>query len=363
MSEQKQLLTHSRQDCFKTCRRRAWFLYEKGIRRSLDAKALRQGTAYHDGMEVIGNGGTHTDACLAARKRYEGTPDAFDEYEWQVERETVERLICGYDWRWGEARLEHVATEMQFELPLINPETGKATPVFNLGGKIDGIVRLTDGRLAVKEHKLFGDDISQDSQLWRRMRIDHQVSLYVLAARRLGFEVDAVLYDVARKPTIKPTMVPILDDLGAKVVINSLTGNRVKTERGQWRQTGDKDKGYVLQERQMTPEEFGEKLSEDISKRPEFYFQRIEVARMDQDLREYEYDLWEIQKTLREAQLSDRWFRTVNKNTCDYCPVFDLCCNAGFDPDGPLPEGYIRVANVHPELSLCKQNEPVLNVA
>jgi hypothetical protein len=230
----------------------------------------------------------------------------------------------------------------------LNPKTKAAAKVFRLAGKIDGIVRLEDGRLAVKESKLLGDDIGPDADLWRRLRIDHQISMYVTAARRLGYHCEAVLYDVTRKPTIKPGQVPILDALGAKVVINQF-GDRVKTDRGEWRQTGDKERGYVLQARRMTPEEWGEKLNEDIGQRPEFYFARVEVPRLDQDLDEYQSELWEIQQTIRDAQRTGRWFRTVNKDTCSWCSVFGLCTE-GWKPGDPLPEGFERVENVHPEL-------------
>ena len=353
-----QLLTHSRQDSFKSCRRKHWFAYEQAIRRDTDAKALRMGSAFHDGLEAIGNGLSLDDAITPIYKRYEHVPENFDVLKWEFERETVLRLVAGYAWRWSEMHLEHIATERSFELELRNPATGKSTPIFSLAGKIDGIVRLGDGRLAVMEHKLLGDDISQDSDLWRRMRIDHQVSLYVLAARRLGHDVDTVLYDVARKPTIAPTNVPILDELGAKIVLNG-SGIRVKTQKGLWRQTGDKELGYALQERPMSAEEWGEKLNDDIAGRPDFYFQRVEVPRMDADLREYEEELWDIQQTIREAQKSNRWFRTVNKNTCGFCPYFDLCSNREFDPNGPLPIGFVRVEDPHPELSLNRENSHV----
>ncbi len=351
-----QLLTHSRINSFKTCRKLHWFQYEQAIRRDTDAKALRMGSVFHDGLEAIGNGLSLDDAVSPIYERYRFCPDGFDQLEWEYERETVLRLVAGYAWRWSEMHLEHIATEQSFTTDLKNPETDCATPTWDLAGKIDGIVRLSDGRLAVMEHKLLGDDISPTSDLWPRMRMDHQVSLYVLAARRLGYEVDTVLYDVARKPTIAPTNVPILDADGLKIVLDC-DGNRVLTKQGKPRQTGDTELGYVLQSRPMTAEEWGEKLNNDIAERPDFYFQRVEVPRMDADLLEYEYELWDIQLTIREAQKSDRWFRTVNKNTCSFCPVFDLCSNRDFDPNGPLPAGYVRVANTHPELSLSLNRE------
>jgi hypothetical protein len=344
----KELLTHSRQDCFKTCRRKHHFAYELGLRRIDDAKALRMGSAFHEGIEKLGKGMGLDEACQAVRGKYSKPPLFMDSYEWLMEMETVLRLVCAYQWKWESSQLEHIAVELQFQLPLVNPETNKPTPHFNLAGKIDAIVKLEDGRLAVKESKLLGDDISQESDLWRRLRIDHQISLYMLAARQLGYPVATVLYDVTRKPTIAPTAVPILDELGAKIVLSEF-GNRVKTERGQWRQTGDKEKGFVLQTRQMNQEEWGEKLTADICERPDYYFARVEVARLDQDLDEYRAELWDIQQTIREAQKKNRWYRTVNKQTCSYCAYFQICANAQ-NIGTVAPEGFEFVYDRHPEL-------------
>jgi hypothetical protein len=160
-----QLLTHSRQDSFKVCRKKHWFAYELGLRRSLDAKALRMGSAYHTGLEQLGLGHDLATAVEAARLAYGTTPDGFDEYDWAIESETVIRLLCGYQWRWQNDGLEYIASEQSFELPLLNPATGKPSKIFATAGKIDGIVKLEDGRLAVKESKLLGDDIGPDSDL------------------------------------------------------------------------------------------------------------------------------------------------------------------------------------------------------
>jgi hypothetical protein len=314
------------------------------------------GSAFHAGIEALGKSEGVDAAVSAVRIYYDGFADAYDRYEWEIECETVVRLICGYQWRWSNDQLENVATEMPFRIPLRNPETGKTTPLWDLAGKIDGIVRR-DGRLGVKESKLLGDDIGNESDLWPRLRIDHQISMYVLAARKLGFAVDHVYYDVTRKPTIKPNAVPVLDNLGAKIVLDA-RGERVKTERKEWRQTGDTAKGYILQTRPMTIEEWGERLTNDIAERPDFYYVRREIPRLDQDLAEYEAELWEIQRTIREAQKSGHHFRTANKNTCAFCSFFGLC-TSGFDVErDALPEGFVKVSDVHPELEgNCNGND------
>lgn len=344
-----ELLTHSRLDCFKTCRKKHQYAYELGIRSVVDAKALRMGSAYHAGIEQLGKGLGLEEAVNAARGHYERQPDFMPDYEWSIECETVVRLLCGYEWRWSHDPIRNVATEQSFELPLRNPETGKTTPLFKLAGKIDGIVELQESnRLAVKESKLLGDDIGVESDLWRRLRIDHQISMYVLAARRLGYAVDCVYYDVTRKPTIGATAVPLIDELGTKIVLDA-NGERVKTDRGLWRQTGDKEKGYVLQTRPMTVDEWGEKLNEDIAARPDFYYARREIARLDQDLNEYETEIWQIKDAVRDAQKKGHHFKTANKNTCQFCNFFSMC-TSGWKEGDPLPEGLQYVGNKHPEL-------------
>lgn len=356
MAEHPQLLTHSRQDTFKTCRKRHWFAYELGIRPIHDARAIRMGSAGHAGIEALGNGLDIDAAVEVADLYYQAIPEFAEPLEWDYERETVIRLLCGYAWRWQDDGLQYVKTEFPFELPLNNSATGRPTPNFRLAGKTDGIVRLADGRLAVKETKFQSEDLNDASDLWRRLQIDHQISLYVLAARKKGYQVESVLYDAIRKPTIRPTPVPLLDELGAKVVLDEY-GIRVRTERGQWRQTGDKEKGWLLQQRPMTAAEWGDKLNEDIAARPDWYYARREIARLDADLEEYETELWDIQKAMRDAQLNDRHYRTCNKETCAWCPYFGPC-SARFDMSGAVPDGFVRVSNIHPELGDRNVNRP-----
>ena len=351
--EMMQLLTHSRGASFKSCRRRHWFEYELGIRPAIDGKSLRMGSAYHAGLEVLGKGGDIADACNAARNHYAGIGD----YDFDVERQTVLTMLCGYQWRWETSPLEHVAVEQEWQLPLVNPETGRPSQLFMLGGKIDGIVRLEDGRLAVIEHKLLGDDISLDSFLWQRMRIDQQVTMYVMAARRLGYDVDCVLYNVSRKPTIKPTPIPLLDAAGLKQVVNE-AGERVLNKNGSPRQTASIDEGYRIITRDMTLNEWSDKLNDDIAARPDYYFVRREVTRLNADIDELQVELWDIAKSLRDAQLNLRWFRNVSRMTCEGCSVFDLC-SIGFDPQSSqLPDKYQRIENVFPELETANYVSP-----
>ena len=356
-----QLLTHSRQDCFKTCRRKHYYSYELGMRPIHDSRALRMGSAFHDGIDALGSGKPLADACEAVRSHYADKPDFADEADWLYECETILRLVCAYQWRWQADSLTYIATESAFALPLLNPATGAASTIWSLAGKIDGIVRLEDGRLAVKETKTVSEDIGPDSPLWRRLRIDHQISLYIHAARRMGHAVDTVLYDVIRKPTIAPTSVPIVDADGIKIVLDS-HGERVRNANKTWKQTGDTERGYSLQTRPMSVNEWGAKLTADIAERPAYYFARVEVPRLDQDVIEYQHELWDIQREIREAQRTGRHYRTVNRNTCQYCAYFEPCTN-GADITSSPPNGFEFVGDVHPELGGLNVNASITTSA
>lgn len=347
----KQLLTHSRQDCFKVCRKKHHYCYELGIRKTATAKALRIGTNGHEALEVLGRGGSIEEAMRSIACAYQFPPDYVDISEWEYEEETLRQLIAGYVWRWKNDGIKHIATEQLFQLPLINPTTGRASRTFEIAGKIDGIVALEDERKAVLEHKFLGEPIDSGADLWKRLTIDHQITLYKMAARRLGYDVQTVLYDVIHKPTIKPNAVPLLDENNYKIVLDA-RGNRVIGKNGKPRQTASTKDGYTLQARPMTVEEWGAKLNADIGERPEYYYARQEVPRLDGDLEDYAHELWDIAHAIRDARNNHRWYRTANKNTCSWCSYYGLCTTKFNLASGELPEGFEITDNLHPEMEL-----------
>jgi len=352
------VLTNSRLSCAKSCRRKHYFRYELGVRPQSDAVYFRIGGAFHKGVELRRKGLDQDAAILEAVASYETlpgwakTPEQI--HDWMTERETVVSMLAGYFWRWqGDADqiAETVAAELPFELPIVNPETGKPTTSFRLSGKIDGIVKLKDGRLAIHEIKTTSDDIEPLSDYWKRLRIDHQITTYVYAARKLGYAVETVYYDVAKKPDIRPKQIPLLDDQGFKIVLDA-AGQRVMTKDGKKpRETGDTAAGYTLQTRIEEPAEFRERFMEDIEARPDHYFVRQEIPRLDADIEEFEHELWSQQQELRDAQKSGRWYR--NTSSCvgfGKCEYFDVCTNSITITRENPPTGFVAVDDLHPEL-------------
>jgi hypothetical protein len=370
--EGSNVLTGSRIGCFQTCPRKEFYSYGLGIRREVSAHYFRTGNAVHSGLDMRAKGHSQDEAIAAATSTYEQLPTwaTTDEqkHEWAIEREIVARLLSGYFWYWEhdgvrpDLRVDQIIeTEGPFEIAIRNPETGRASTSFNFAGKRDKIVKLGDGRLAVMEHKTTGDDIGVESDYWRRLRIDSQISGYMLAAKTQGHDVQTVLYDVIRKPTIAPKQIPLLDEQALKIVVDQATGERMLKSNikkdgtpgaghGEPYQAGNAEKGWILLTRVETPEEFGNRLTDDIAQRPEFYFARQEIPRLEADLDEFSTQLWQIQQQMRESYQKGRHFRNtsacIGKGRCEF---LDLC-HQGIDLSQGIPAGFRQVTTVHEEL-------------
>lgn len=336
-----QTVTNSELKTFRRCQREHHILYQLGYRAREDAEALRFGTLFHRGLEALW-AGRGLDAAIAAAT--EGAWDAFEAAKARV-------LLRGYVVRWGDPSQSsdvcHV--EREFRAPLVNPATGAASRTYQLGGKIDVLL----GRRFV-EHKTTSEEIGVGSTYWRRLTLDPQVSTYYAGAKSLGHEVDGCLYDVIRKPALRPSAVAVRDADGFKVVLDE-QGERVycrPTKKGSAkpRETADAKCGYVLQTRPETPEEYEARLVDEVAANPDKYYQRGEVVRLEEEEREAALDAWQLTRSMRESELAGR--APKNPDACmrygRACPFFDVCCGtASLDDD----TRFERVEHVHQELS------------
>jgi hypothetical protein len=201
---------------------------------------------------------------------------------------------------------ETIGTEIRFDAPLMNPETGGTSKTFHLAGKIDALAKeKTTGKVVIVEHKTTGQDIGPGSDYWRKLPIDGQVSGYYCGAQALDHEASTCLYDVIRKPTIKPY-------------------KATPEEKRKYNKDGSLSK--ACRENDETPDEWYERLSADIASRPDYYYARIEISRSDNDLLEYLFDMWAVGREIADAERIGRWSR--NPNACSVygsCEYFDVC--------------------------------------
>ena len=218
-------------------------------------------------------------------------------------------LFDGYKKRWEEsdkATYETIGTEMRFDAPLMNPETGGVSKTFHLSGKIDALAKeKATGKVVIVEHKTTGQDIGPGSDYWRKLPIDGQVSGYYCGAEALGHQASTCLYDVIRKPTIKPL-------------------KATPEDKRKYNKDGSLSK--ACRENDETPDEWYGRLSADIASRPDYYYARIEISRSDNDLLEYLFDMWAVSREIADAQRMNRWSR--NPQACSVfgtCEYFGVC--------------------------------------
>jgi len=322
------VLTNSRIASFKQCRRKHYFAYHLAVRRA-PSEALRIGGAVHMGLDILKSGQKIDHAVRAILDNYATLiADAVDDEYAEaltVECEKCIRLVQGWEWRWSESSIEVVATELGFGVPIINPQTRRATPIYRLRGKIDAIVRMENGELAILEHKTTGESIDAESDYWKRQRLDSQISLYMIAAKTLGYEVTTVLYDVIHKPTIRPKRIAQTDEAGLKIVLDE-NGDRVLKSDGMPRQSADAKKGWTLQTERETVTAYGERLIADIYDRPDYYYARVSVPRLASDLEAMREELWDVQQDIRAAELNNNHYRNSGACMSPYpCEYLDVC--------------------------------------
>lgn len=288
-------LTSSMRSKFSACHRAFKFCYQDLKRPVKTSDALTFGKAFHEFLEAYWTG----------KEGPEEMPSTGDEFQDM----TLLALFEGYKARWGAedaAKYEKVAAEVGFTAPLMNPETGGTSKTFQLAGKIDAIAKeKATGKTLIVEHKTTSQDIGPGSDYWRKLPIDGQVSGYYVGAKASGYEVENCLYDVVRKPALNPY-------------------KATPEDKRKYNKDGSLSK--ACRESDETAQEWYERVKADIASRPDYYFQRLEIARSENDLVEYLFDMWATAREIADAVRLNRWSR--NPQSCSLfgqCEYFDVC--------------------------------------
>jgi hypothetical protein len=172
--------------------------------------------------------------------------------------------------------------------------------------------------------------LSPGSDYWLRLSLDQQMSLYLVAARTLGHDVSAILYDVTQRPLLRPYRKTAPDKIQLKKDGTPYANTRLQDE---------------------SPTEYTIRVAEAMRADPARFFARHEIARLDRDLAETMSEVWQQQQAMREMQRAGRWYRNpgacVTHHTCPYLPI----CGNELSRDTAPPSGFRLLADVHPELT------------
>lgn len=315
------LLTASRLRTARACQRLHRFEYVQGYRPVADASVMRFGSLVHAGLEqwLLAPTDGRLAAALAA-VAVEADP---------YDRARAEALLIGYDTRWSDEPMKVLVVEARFETELRNPETGRPSLTWRLGGKLDGVVEI-DAEQGVIEHKITSEDMGPGTSYWARLRLDGQISTYFLGAEALGFKPAWCLYDVLKRPQQRPLKATPVENRKIKKDGTPYAGTRFEDE---------------------TPDEFRARVIEAIAEAPNDYYARGRVVRLDGELEEAMADTWQTARMLHENER--RGFAPRNVDQCirfnRVCP-FLPCCTGEASPDDPTR--YRKSRSVRPELEV-----------
>ena len=213
--------------------------------------------------------------------------------------------------------------------PFATRKQVRPSRTWKLAGVLDQIVKLPDGRTALKENKTTSRDFSPGADYWTALHMDPQLSIYVLAAREMGYDIDTILYDVTRRPALRPLMATP-DDKRKYKKDGSLYANQRESDEA--------------------PEEYSARVFAKIAEKPGDYFARIEIARLESELDACRAELWMQQKIIRQAQNMGYWYRNPGSCHSPYaCEYLSICQNTDLDTVTPI--GFRRVEDKHPEVT------------
>lgn len=126
------LLTQSALKTFRACAKRYYYRYELLLKlKAHDPEPLRLGKSVHRALEVWWASGYDVEKALA---------ELDDEDAFKRAKESA--MVVAHHIRWESEKPKLIAVEKEWKAELVNPDTGRSSQSFTLGGKFDGLVEV-----------------------------------------------------------------------------------------------------------------------------------------------------------------------------------------------------------------------------
>lgn len=327
------LLTPSRLRTFRDCHRKHQIEYLLRYRATAQSGPVQFGSVVHAGLEAWWSAlqtplfTDPMDSAQAAMLEHAGVGPYIESYELAKALALMRAYDTFYRGAMTSPNVEVLGVERPFEAPLMNPKTGRVSRTWKMAGVIDAIVKI-DGETWLVEHKTTGEALDGGgSDYFMRLAMDPQITHYLIGSSSMGLSPKGILYDVLRRPTLRP--------LGATPL-----ESRRFTKDGR------------LDARQRTVDEgameYHDRVAARIAQNPNEFFAQRKVARSIDDLSEYLHDIWNVSLSMHEAERSGAHPR--NPDACNRygpCPWWEHCASGLSLDDNP---GWKRIDTPHPEM-------------
>lgn len=115
------------------------------------------------------------------------------------ETEQIHGMAAAYRQQYHEwmAHCTVHSIEQHFTVPLLRDG-------YRIHGYLDKVLETPNEGLAIVDHKTTTEDLGPGSKYFTRLEHDPQSTIYLLLATLNHWEVDTIIWDITRKPTIRP---------------------------------------------------------------------------------------------------------------------------------------------------------------
>ena len=261
-------------------------------------------------------------------------------------------------WKISTAALEVLSIEQTLWCPLYNLDTNRRSRNFVLSGKLDKVVRDADNRIVLYDHKTTSSKIAPSSNYWRQLQVEGQPRQYELLLRANGFDVDRVVWDVVRKPSIRPKR---LSRAAAKDIL--ATSQYFAQDVSPYALSvlaEAKDGEQMIEDNEL----FGLRVYDTVFQNSDEYFARQTVTSFNDDLYSHNQNMWDLSKDIVSARKRSGGRHTYNAGAClqfgTPCRYLGICEGSESPDSGNWHKG-----EVHPELDVeeieCGEKEILTN--
>jgi len=277
----------SRLSTFRECPRKFRYKYLDNREPAREASALAIGRAWHSALERWWDGDMEAAAQWLIAKAED--IEAIDAAKLTAMLRHYTPPADGWD---------VLATEREFDVPVLDTD-GSAIYGWRFTGRVD--LLLGNGEaMVVVDHKTTATDLA-GSSYWDALQVDAQMAAYCLA-----FGTDRFAYDVARKPSLKPSR-------------------------------ADEKKATESEGAISVMDAYQERIEVAIGKAPHSWFQWREYVKTEEDISEARRDLAQTIHALDSTIRRGRYYRNPNSCTGRFgvCPYLEVCCGReSLDGDG-----------------------------
>lgn len=309
----KTTLTWTELSTFQTCEKKWWFEYHNRLTSKGDTPDyLTKGSIWHEVMAVYyDNDCSYESASNYAQGAIAGwranEVEAHSEDSSQVEVvdlwwAQMGAMLLFYDWKYRDEdkSLKVLMVEEVFRVPIVNPVTGRMTPLRDYCGMLDLLVERPDGVVGLMDHKT-----SSRGQVYFDVDLYRQIYGYRMGATK---KPAFVLYNVIRKPGLK------------------------------------------IKKDESLPD-YRDRLCEDMKSRPEFYVNREGGYANAGIVEAWGLELWQWHQKIRAVELSGIALpnTTACRSNFGVCPFRSICVDPSHEVE--LMELFDTREHRHPELT------------